>query len=64
MYDHLKGKEKKGFNTLLPSVFAEYLATTLEKRGRPGMWLIAFALFAFLFIFLTCAQFLWSIKNG
>ncbi len=62
MYVHLKGKEKKVFNTFLPFVFAEYLATTLEEKGRPGMWLIAFVLFAFVFIFLIFAQLIWSIK--
>ena len=51
MYAHLKGKEKKVFNTFLPFVFTEYLATTLEEKGRPGMWLIAFAHFACVFIF-------------
>lgn len=64
MYDYLKGKEKKGFKTLLPPVFSEYLALTLEEKGRPGIWLIAFFLFTFVFIFLLCAQFLWSVKNG
>ncbi len=59
---YLKGKERKGFNTFLSFPFAEYLATTLEEKGRPGIWLIAFILFAFLFIFLTFAQFFWSIK--
>lgn len=64
MYDHLKGKKKKGGKTLLPSVFSEYLALTLEEKERPGIWLIAFFLFAFVFIFLICAQVLWSVKNG
>jgi len=64
MLDHLKGKEKKGFRTFLPSVFSEYLATTMEEKGKPGIWLIAFFLFAFVFIFLLCAQLLWSVKNG
>ncbi|MCK5912349.1 MAG: hypothetical protein KAG12_00615 [Desulfuromusa sp.] len=60
---HLKGKGKKEFNTFLPFVFAEYLATTLEEKGRPGMWLIAFVLFAFVFIFIAFAQLIWSIKT-
>jgi hypothetical protein len=64
MYDHLKGKKKKGVNTFLPSVFSEYLVSTLEEKGRPGIWLIAFFLFTFVFIFLICAQVLWSVKNG
>ena len=64
MYVYLKGKERKVFNTFLPFVFAEYLATTLEEKGRPGMWLIAFAVFAFVFIFLTFAQLIWSINTG
>lgn len=62
MYVYLKGKERKVFNTFLPYVFAEYLAATLEEKGRPGIWLIAFVLFAFLFIFLMVAQLFWSIK--
>ena len=62
MYGHLKGNKKKVFTTFLPFVFAEYLATTLEEKGRPGIWLIAFVLFAFVFIFLIFAQLIWSIK--
>ena len=62
MSAYLKGKERKVFNTFLPFIFAEYLATTLEEKGRPGMWLTAFVLFAFVFIFLIFAQLIWSIK--
>ncbi len=60
---HLKGKERKVFNTFLPSIFVEYLATTLEEKGRPGIWLIAFLIFGFVFIFLGFAQLIWSIKT-
>lgn len=62
MHIHLKGKEKKGLKSLFPLVFAEYLATTLEEKGKPGNWLIAFILFAFVFIFLVFAQLLWVIN--
>ena len=62
MYVHLKDKERKVFNTFFPYVFAEYLATTLEEKGRPGIWFFAFILFAFLAIFLMFAQLFWSIK--
>ena len=62
MYAHLKGRERKVFNTFVPFVFAEYLASTLEEKGRPGIWFIAFVFFAFIFIFLTFAQLFWSFK--
>lgn len=62
MYAYLKGKERKGANTIVPYVFAEYLATTLEEKGRPGIWFFAFFFFAFLAIFLMFAQLFWSLK--